>query len=60
MKVEPSSPYTRAQLGDAERSGGAVKERIRTLGDWNSNLPERIWLSSKSNAQIPLQLEVTI
>jgi hypothetical protein len=31
MKVEPSVPYTGAQLGGAERSGGVVKERIRTM-----------------------------
>jgi hypothetical protein len=30
MKVEPSAPYTGSQLGGAERSGGVVKEKIRT------------------------------
>jgi hypothetical protein len=41
MKVEPSTPYTGAQLGGAERSGGVVKERIRTMGI-ESNFPEEL------------------
>ena len=39
VKVEPSAPYTRAQLGGAERSGGVVKERIRTMAI-GANLPK--------------------
>jgi Reverse transcriptase (RNA-dependent DNA polymerase) len=42
MKVEPSAPYTGAQLGGAERSGGVVKERIRAMGI-GSNFPEELW-----------------
>jgi hypothetical protein len=42
VKVEPSAPYTRAQLGHAERSGGVVKERIRTMAI-GANLPEGLW-----------------
>jgi hypothetical protein len=42
MKVEPSAPYTGAQLGGAERSGGVVKEKIRTMAI-GANLPEKLW-----------------
>jgi hypothetical protein len=31
MRLEPSAPYTGAQLGDTERSGSVVKDRIRTM-----------------------------
>ena len=28
--VEPSAPYTNSQIGGAERSGGAIKDKVRT------------------------------
>jgi hypothetical protein len=31
MKVEPSAPYTQGQNGGAERSGGVLKDEIRTM-----------------------------
>jgi hypothetical protein len=40
--VEPSAPYTNSQIGGAERSGGVVKDKIRTMAI-ASNLPEELW-----------------
>jgi hypothetical protein len=31
MRVEPSAPYTRMQNGAAERSGGILKDEVRTI-----------------------------
>ncbi|KAL1976427.1 hypothetical protein VTN31DRAFT_2709 [Thermomyces dupontii] len=42
IKAEPSAPYTQAQNGAAERSGGVLKERINAMGR-SANLPEALW-----------------
>ena len=42
VKLEPSAPYTGAQLGGAERPGGAIKDKIRTMGI-GANLPAHLW-----------------
>jgi hypothetical protein len=42
MKVEPSAPYTQGQNGGAERSGGVLKDEIRTMAI-AANLPDEIW-----------------
>jgi len=42
LTVEPSAPYTAAQLGGAERSGGVVKERIRTMAI-GANFSNNLW-----------------
>ena len=41
MKIEPSAPYTHDQIGGAERSGGVVKDKIRTMGI-GANLPAHL------------------
>ena len=38
IKIEPSAPDTQAQNGGAERSGGVIKEKARTMR-LDSNLP---------------------
>ena len=40
ITVEPSAPYTQAQNGGAERSGGVVKEKIRAMV---GNFPDFLW-----------------
>ena len=40
--VEPSAPYTNSQIGGAERSGGAIKDKVRTMAI-ASKLPEELW-----------------
>jgi hypothetical protein len=42
MKLEPSAPYTGAQNGGAERSGGVLKSKIRTMVI-GANLPDELW-----------------
>ena len=42
ISFEPSAPDTQAQNGGAERSGGVVKERARTLR-CAANFPEFLW-----------------
>ena len=42
IKLEPSAPYTGAQLGGAERPGGVIKEKTRTMAI-GANLPEDLW-----------------
>jgi hypothetical protein len=32
MGLEPSSSYTNSQIGGAERSGGAIKNKITVMG----------------------------
>ncbi|KJZ72743.1 hypothetical protein HIM_07935 [Hirsutella minnesotensis 3608] len=40
LKLEPSAPYTQAQNGGAERSGGVIKEKARAM---RGNLPAQLW-----------------
>ena len=40
--IEPSAPYTNSQIGGAERSGGVIKSKIRTIAI-ASKLPEELW-----------------
>ncbi|XP_044723699.1 integrase core domain-containing protein [Hirsutella rhossiliensis] len=40
LKVEPSAPYTQAQNGGAERSGGVIKDKARAMG---GELPTQLW-----------------
>ena len=40
INVEPSAPYTQAQNGGAERSGGVIKEMIRAMA---GNFPDFLW-----------------
>lgn len=42
LTIEPSAPHTQAQNGAAERSGGVIKDRIRTLR-LSSKLPGYMW-----------------
>ena len=42
IKVEPSSPYMQALNGGAERSGGVVKQKIRSMRA-SSKLPAALW-----------------
>ncbi len=42
IKVEPSAPYTQAQNGGAERSGGVIKEKARAMRA-SSKLPGFLW-----------------
>ena len=42
IKIEPSAPDTQAQNGGAERSGGVIKEKARTMR-LDSNLPWQMW-----------------
>jgi hypothetical protein len=55
IKLEPSAPYTGAQLGGAERSGGVEKEKIHTMAI-GANLPEDLWpeISCQPNTEIHL------
>ena len=52
IKLEPSAPYTGVQLGGAERPGGTIKDKIRTMGI-GANLPAHLW-SEISRAAIYL------
>ena len=40
ISVEPSAPYTQAQNGEAERSGGVIKEKA---GAMVGSLPSKLW-----------------
>ena len=40
IQLEPSAPYTQAQNGGAERSGGVIKEKIRAMA---GRLPNKLW-----------------
>ena len=42
IKIEPSTPYTQALNGGAERSGGVVKQKIRSMRA-SSKLPAALW-----------------
>lgn len=42
IRIEPSAPDTQAQNGGAERSGGVIKEKARTMR-LDSNLPWQMW-----------------
>lgn len=42
IQVEPSAPYTQAQNGGAERSGGVIKDKARTMRA-GANLPVTLW-----------------
>jgi hypothetical protein len=42
IKVEPSPPYTQALNGGAERSGGVVKDKARSMRA-SSKLPSALW-----------------
>lgn len=42
IQLEPSSPYTQAQNGGAERSGGVVKEKARAMRI-GAKLPHNLW-----------------
>lgn len=42
VKVEPSALYTQAQNGGAERPGGVIKEKMRTIAI-GAHLPWQLW-----------------
>lgn len=42
IRIEPSAPYTGAQNGAAERSGGVIEERSRAMRK-SANLPDALW-----------------
>ena len=42
IRIEPSPPYTQALNGGAERSGGVVKQKIRSMRA-SSKLPAALW-----------------
>lgn len=42
IKLEPSAPYTQAQNGAAERSGGVIKEKERAMRT-GARLPHQLW-----------------
>lgn len=42
VKIEPSAPYTQAQNGGAERSGGVVKDKARAMRS-GAKLPAFLW-----------------
>jgi hypothetical protein len=42
IRIEPSPPYTQALNGAAERSGGVVKQKIRSMRA-SSKLPAALW-----------------
>jgi hypothetical protein len=42
IRMEPSAPYTQAQNGGAERSGGVVKEKARAMAQ-GAHLPSGLW-----------------
>jgi hypothetical protein len=41
ITIEPSASYTGAQLGHAERSGGVVKDKTRTMAI-TTNFPNEL------------------
>jgi hypothetical protein len=43
IRLEPSAPDTQAQNGGAERSGGVIKDKARTMR-LDANLPWEMWL----------------
>ena len=43
IRLEPSAPYTQAQNGGAERSGGVIKNKARAM-KIGSNLPPFLWV----------------
>ena len=43
IRIEPSAPYTQAQNGGAERSGGVIKDKIRSMRAGAKLLAE-LWL----------------
>jgi hypothetical protein len=69
MTIEPSTPYTGAKLGGAERSGGVVKEtrliqwQLQQISLANSKWPEMsraaVYLHNRT-PEIHLQLEITL
>ena len=42
MRLEPSAPYTQAQNGAAERSGGVIKDKARAMRA-SAKLPQFLW-----------------
>ena len=42
IRLEPSAPYTQAQNGGAERSGGVIKDKIRSMRA-GAKLPTELW-----------------
>ena len=42
IRLEPSAPYTQAQNGGAERSGGVIKDKIRSMRA-GAKLPAELW-----------------
>src|SRR5881275_1547514 len=42
LKIDPSPPYTQALNGGAERSGGVVKDKLRSMRT-SSKLPKALW-----------------
>ena len=42
IRIEPSAPYTQAQNGGAERSGGVIKDKIRSMRA-GAKLPAELW-----------------
>jgi hypothetical protein len=42
IRFEPSAPYTQAQNGGAERSGGVIKEKARAIRE-SAKFPEFLW-----------------
>jgi hypothetical protein len=49
MRIEPSATYTGAQNGGAERSGGAIKEEIRTMAI-GARIPDTLWIETSKAA----------
>ena len=42
VRVKPSAPHTQAQNGGAERSGGVIKDKIRSMRA-GAKLPAELW-----------------
>jgi hypothetical protein len=66
IKVEPSPPYVKEPDGAAERSGGVIKDKSRSMRH-TAKLPAGLWpeidraaVYLQSNATIQLQLEVAL
>ncbi len=43
IRLEPSAEYTQAQNGAAERSGGVIKQKMRSMKQ-GAHLPEDLWV----------------
>jgi hypothetical protein len=49
IRIEPSPPYTQSSNGGAERSGGVVKQKIRSMRT-SSKLPTALWKEISKSA----------